>query len=181
MTKHKHHIIPKHMGGSNDPSNLVELTIEEHAEAHRKLYEEYGRWQDEIAWKALSGQISRQDAIKLSQKNADKSWMKTAEGREIMKIAANKRTNKIPWNKGLTKETSEKVAVYAEKVKTKMKSGDLPTIGDRMKGKKFSENHKKLLSDKAKNRTKIVCKHCLHEFAPALHARWHGDKCKDKI
>ena len=36
---HKHHIIPKHMGGTDDPSNLIELTIEEHAEAHRKLFE----------------------------------------------------------------------------------------------------------------------------------------------
>jgi hypothetical protein len=43
------------MGGSDERSNLIELTIEEHAEAHRKLYEEYHNWQDEIAWKALSG------------------------------------------------------------------------------------------------------------------------------
>ena len=35
---HKHHIIPKHMGGSNNPSNIVKLTIKEHAEAHKKLY-----------------------------------------------------------------------------------------------------------------------------------------------
>jgi hypothetical protein len=34
MIIHKHHIIPKHAGGTNDPSNLVELTIEQHAEAH---------------------------------------------------------------------------------------------------------------------------------------------------
>ena len=60
--KHKHHIAPKHMGGSDDPSNLVELTIEEHAEAHKKLWEEHGRWQDKIAWKTLSGQINIQEA-----------------------------------------------------------------------------------------------------------------------
>ena len=29
------------MGGTNDPSNLVELTVEEHAEAHRVLWEKY--------------------------------------------------------------------------------------------------------------------------------------------
>ena len=39
--KHKHHIIPKHMGGTDDPSNLIELTVEEHAEAHKILFEKY--------------------------------------------------------------------------------------------------------------------------------------------
>jgi hypothetical protein len=28
---HKHHIIPKHMGGTDDLSNIAKLTIEEHA------------------------------------------------------------------------------------------------------------------------------------------------------
>lgn len=55
---HNHHIIPRYMGGSNDPSNIIKLTVEEHAEAHRKLYEEYGHWQDKIAWQCLSGQIA---------------------------------------------------------------------------------------------------------------------------
>ena len=53
--KHKHHIIPKHAGGTDDPSNLIELTVEEHAEAHRLLYEQYGRWEDYYAWQGLSG------------------------------------------------------------------------------------------------------------------------------
>ncbi len=71
---HKHHIVPRHMGGTDDPSNLVELTIEEHAEAHRKLFEQYGHWQDELAWKGLTGQISvaeltRQIQIKTGKKS----------------------------------------------------------------------------------------------------------------
>ena len=59
---HKHHIIPKHMGGSDDPSNLIELTIEEHAEAHRKLWEDLGHQEDYIAWRCLTGQITNQEA-----------------------------------------------------------------------------------------------------------------------
>lgn len=51
---HKHHIIPRHAGGTDDPSNLVELTPAEHAEAHRLLYEQYGRWQDYVAWQGLA-------------------------------------------------------------------------------------------------------------------------------
>ena len=71
MVKHRHHKIPKHMGGTNDPSNLVELTIEEHAEAHRLLFEKYGKWQDELAWKTLSGQIPIAEAIKTAQRLAN--------------------------------------------------------------------------------------------------------------
>lgn len=65
---HTHHIIPKHMGGTDDPDNLVELTVEEHAEAHKKLWEEHGKWEDELAWKALSGQIKMSEASKEAQK-----------------------------------------------------------------------------------------------------------------
>ena len=63
VAKHKHHIIPRHAGGTDDPSNLVELTVEEHANAHRRLYEEEGRWQDELAWKTLSGLIGKDEMM----------------------------------------------------------------------------------------------------------------------
>ena len=48
MVKHKHHIIPKHMGGNDEPSNLIELSVEEHATAHRKLYEQHGHLQAHV-------------------------------------------------------------------------------------------------------------------------------------
>lgn len=63
--KHLHHIIPRHMGGTDDPSNLVYLSVEEHAEAHRVLFETYGRWEDKIAWLGLSGQATKQEVIKM--------------------------------------------------------------------------------------------------------------------
>jgi hypothetical protein len=61
--KHKHHIIPKHMGGSDDSSNLIELTPEEHAEAHRKLYEEHGHWQDYVAWQGLAKLATKEEHV----------------------------------------------------------------------------------------------------------------------
>jgi len=69
--KHKHHIIPKHAGGTDDPSNLIELSVEEHAEAHRVLYEQYGRWQDYYAWQGLSGRIGKEDLIRKIQSVAN--------------------------------------------------------------------------------------------------------------
>jgi hypothetical protein len=36
-----HHIIPRCLGGTDDPSNLIELTYDEHVEAHRLLALQY--------------------------------------------------------------------------------------------------------------------------------------------
>ena len=62
---HKHHIIPKHAGGTNDPSNFIKLTIPEHAEAHRVLWEQHGRWQDRMAWLMLSGRTEEGEVVRL--------------------------------------------------------------------------------------------------------------------
>lgn len=79
------------MGGSDNSSNIVELTIEEHAEAHRKLYEEYGHWQDKLAYKMLSGQISAAEATKEAQRNGQiERWSKyTSEERSMLKSGKN--------------------------------------------------------------------------------------------
>lgn len=67
------------MNGTDDPENLIELTIEEHAESHRLLYEKYGKWQDFVAWKALSGQIGKEEILKLVLSNAGKEGAKRAK------------------------------------------------------------------------------------------------------
>lgn len=90
MYKHKHHIIPRHMGGTDDPSNLIELTVEEHADAHRKLYEQYGKREDYLAWKGLSGKIGKEyimnELASLGGKNSAKKKMEAGTGiTEIIK------------------------------------------------------------------------------------------------
>jgi hypothetical protein len=78
-TKHRHHIIPKHMGGKDDPTNLIELTVEEHAEAHRELYFANGHKQDHIAWKTLAGQMTREEAIRKVRIQSNKDRWKDPE------------------------------------------------------------------------------------------------------
>lgn len=65
MRKHRHHIIPKHAGGSNAPSNIIELTIDEHADAHKLLWEQHGRWQDYYAWQLLSHKMTKENFMNL--------------------------------------------------------------------------------------------------------------------
>ena len=122
--KHIHHIVPRHAGGTDDPSNLIELTIEEHAEAHRLLYEEYRRPEDKLAWQALSGMLSKEDIIK-----------------ELCSIAG-KKGGAIGGRKGKgrkqTPEWIEKKKAYGEK--------------NGMYGKPHSKEHKEKLSAKVKER-----------------------------
>jgi hypothetical protein len=120
MIKHKHHIIPKHIGGSDDPSNLIELTIEEHAEAHRKLFEEHGRWRDKLAWKSLSGQISGAEIARLKRIEVNRARrgkgvgetnaMFLAENRK--KVAQSKLGKKLYYNP----QTKQKMFFYPNNV-----------------------------------------------------------------
>lgn len=87
---HKHHIVPRHVGGTNEPSNIIELTIEEHAEAHKLLYEQYGRWQDRVAWQALSKAIPKAEITRLKQSLATKGKKQTEQHIEKRKMVGEK-------------------------------------------------------------------------------------------
>ena len=80
---HTHHIIPRHAGGSDDASNKIRLTVEEHALAHRKLFFIYGRWQDELAYLALEKQIGKEEATKTAREKGYDHWLNNG-GRELI-------------------------------------------------------------------------------------------------
>jgi hypothetical protein len=60
---HKHHLIPKYIGGTNDASNILRCNLALHAFLHKLLFEENGHWQDELAWKGLAGMIGKDEII----------------------------------------------------------------------------------------------------------------------
>lgn len=87
------------MGGTDDPSNLVKLTIKEHAEAHRVLYETHGHWEDKIAWLGLSKLINKEEILTeiLKNRKSIKGIPKPAGfGKKISKAIKGRE----PWNKG---------------------------------------------------------------------------------
>lgn len=60
---HKHHIIPRYMGGSNKKENLVEVTVTQHAMFHYCNYQLWGNEEDRVAWIGLSGIVSKQQIV----------------------------------------------------------------------------------------------------------------------
>lgn len=109
---HIHHIIPRHAGGTDDPDNLIKLTIEEHAQAHLDLFNEYGRWQDEIAWLSLTKQIDNAEATRRAQIMGNKG---PRTGRRLEATLENGKKGNEAW-KGKT-HTEEAKKVQSEKNK----------------------------------------------------------------
>jgi len=58
--------------------NLVELSLIQHSMWHFAEWKRKGNWQDKIAWKALSGHMSKEEAIKEARlrgaKNQPGGW-----------------------------------------------------------------------------------------------------------
>ena len=94
MTTHKHHIIPKHAGGTDDPSNLVELTILDHAIAHKVLYGLWGRWQDNLAWMSLKEQLNIDEIRRIRASEANKG---PRSGRRLEATLENGKKGNAVW------------------------------------------------------------------------------------
>ena len=50
---HKHHIVPRHAGGTDDASNLIKVNIAMHAFLHEQRYKEFGTKKDLLAARLL--------------------------------------------------------------------------------------------------------------------------------
>lgn len=171
--KHIHHIKPKHMGGTNEPSNLVELTVEEHADAHLELFKQYGKEEDYIAWLALSGQISKQEAILMTRKLGRKITDKKLEEKygvnwrsELSKLGSAKgieaqRKYGVGFFNPVNQANASRAAL-SKQAKAKRKS-TFRKIGHQQ-GKKNSNFGKCWISDMAKEQSILIPKTELESY-----------------
>jgi hypothetical protein len=184
MVKHKHHIIPRHAGGTDTPENLIDLTVAEHAEAHRLLFEKYGRWQDEVAWKALSGQIATAEINQIKNSERQRGEKNHMYGKPSP-MRGKKHT---PESKDKIKSARKKqIIVHSEETKRK--------IGDKHRGKLTPTHVKQAVAESNRRRTGLKhkphknigskqnitkCPHCNKEGGISSMYRWHFDNCKLK-
>jgi hypothetical protein len=78
---HKHHILPKYKGGTDDLSNLVEVSVTQHAMFHYCNWQLWGDKRDFIAWKGLVGEIGKEEIINQLARNSgglEKMWERTS-------------------------------------------------------------------------------------------------------
>lgn len=123
---HKHHIVPRHAGGTDDPSNLELITIEEHIDRHLQLYLKFGRWQDDLAVRFLSGIVDKKQAVKEALQMGGKivgSRPKSDEHR--MNIGKSKLGKPRPWTEewkgNISRSLKGRTISWADKISEKTK------------------------------------------------------------
>lgn len=182
-----HHIIPRHdwkrrfgnLKGLNASDNKIELTLEQHIQAHELLFEIDGHVEDLWAVRFLSGRMGKEEVIKeICRQNQKKSvdYWKTHQRRKWTKEEKEARSDLYSDGKHpmLGRKQSEK-AVKANRaghlglclsVETKQKlsfsqkeawknSSVRKLVGNGLRGRELSLETKRLISEAAKKRWKL--------------------------
>lgn len=140
--KEKHHILPKCLGGSNDESNLVELTAREHFLCHMllcEIYPENIKLKQALWLMSIGKQKNKLNIYKPSLRTYEKlkeEYSKTLVGtKHSEKTKEKRRKAKIGFK-------------YSDESKQKMSKAK--------KGKICSEEHKKKISEAKKGKSRNI-------------------------
>lgn len=196
--KHIHHIIPKHMGGDDSKENLIELTIEEHALAHKKLYEACGKKEDYIAWKGLEGSIDIEELIQLQ------CSLGGVAGVEILRklkkcVFFNDDLRKIAGERGRLRSKELGKGFYDSNLQSELgkrggpKNKGFIWINDgnvSIKYTKIMQNNKSIEEFILENPqfkigrllpNPVECPHCKRSGIKSAMVLWHFNNCKERV
>lgn len=192
----RHHILPKCLGGTNDKSNIINLTPEEHYLAHQllvKIHPEH---------KGLKYALYMMTKAPNERRNNNKlyGWIKKdylqnrpksrgMTGRKLSQEHVEK-IRKANTGKQLSDETKQKIS--KTKLGVKMTPEAIKSMNEKrsnnaswvskQKERKLSEYSKSLISAANNGRTfpTKICPHCKKSGAGPNMTRYHFDNCNQK-
>ena len=96
--------MPKYRGGTNDPSNLISVSITEHVMWHFCNYRLWGRIEDKLAYKGLSGKDKEREEL-MAEYHRNSMWITNGASNKLIQKGDN-----IPegWYNGRTWDKSWK-------------------------------------------------------------------------
>ena len=136
--RHKHHILPKRLGGTDDPSNIVELTIAEHADAHNLLYSIHKDPFDKLAELALLGMLSQEEIIQQKLSLAGKKSISTDKHKAAVRTVGESNAGRKASDVTKAKMSAVRKGVpKSEETKAKMRATALANRENRSRAAKI--------------------------------------------
>ena len=162
------------MGGTDEPSNLIELSVEEHALTHLALYNKFGKKEDLGAYHLLSKGYWDEETVKIRNSIAGTNSQRKRKPEEnsihLIKARASVAADSIANPEKYIKKAKEAGKKTKETVTRKMLEGSYNNSGW------FSSERGQEMA--AKNNAISTCPHCNKQGQYRAMKRWHFDKCK---
>lgn len=194
----RHHIQPRSLGGTDDKSNLVDLTAREHFICHwllTKMYAGEARGKMINALYLMQGKNQHQDRYINSKVYANlreeySQYISNLNKGRVQPLAENVKQKAA--------QIGRKRSPFSEEWKAKMSAAKLGEnnnrfgvevsedtrrkIGDKIRGRKQTDEEKarRAEANKGKVKPKKLCPHCNQMIAVNTYTRWHGVNCKSK-
>lgn len=184
--KERHHIIPKCMGGTNDNTNLIELTAREHFIIHKLLCEIYPD-NDSLVYAYWMMANNTSNAM------YERKYYVSGKDYERAKCLFAERSSKRQKGKPLTDEHKRALSIAAKirKPRTPIKHSEetKQKLSKLWKDTIRSKEDRKKISDGQRGKKKgpytitkyplpVTCPHCGKTGSPRGTKRWHFDNCK---
>lgn len=171
--KERHHIIPKSLGGSNEATNIVELTPKEHFVCHLLLTKmtvgDHRRKMSYALWLMSN----------LKNQNQEHRHVPSGKMYDIIRskhakiVAESLRGKKKNYSSFAGKKHSSETIKLQREIKLGKKN---PNYGVKQKPE---WNKKKSEAQKGISKPPITCEHCGKTVGGhGNYFRWHGDKCR---
>jgi len=197
----RHHVVPRSLGGSDDPGNLVSLTAREHFVCH---------W---LLTKIYTGEARHKMINAMYIMRAEGPYQKRYESKITSRVYNTLREEYSKYisnlNKGRVQPPEENIKQKAAQTgrirapfsdewranMSKSKQGEnnnrygavlldstRKKIGDKIRGRKQTDEEKarRGAANLGKVRLKKLCPHCNQLIAVNTYPRFHGDKCKHR-
>lgn len=172
----KHHIIPRSLGGTNLPDNLVKLTGREHFICHWLLMKMVtGPAREKMVYAFRMMRVTSKDhsGNRYETKLTSRIFAKYRE--EHIEIHSAYMRGKPNWKKGL------KMGPQSEEARRKNSQSNIGKNLGKEPGNKGKPQPEYIKAKKRKPKPNVSCPHCNATGGKSAMARWHFDNCKSLI
>lgn len=174
-----HHIIPKCMGGSNESSNLIDLTPEEHFLCHQLLVKIY-KGTVHYQYMVYSVKMMTIPSNKNQQRDCSKlkmfGWLRREYSKTVSDARKGKPGNmlgkKSPWTSERNRKLKGTKRILTDEHRHNLITAISKPRSDDVKAKISA-------TKTGVPRSTKECPHCRRHISDGNFSRWHGDNCKE--